>query len=166
MVINQWNITLFFQQKKINIWMQRARHDFISEKQDVSESTWRWQRSVLSQRSGVHRFVYFVIYYFELLGRCNKRPSHNILLNRSIVHAIMLHVSEVPCSGAVSAHTTYVPRPSPTEPHSGPPLTTKTGPAKRTTPERGTKRSHQSNDYRARFKTASVGTPLENNRTT
>ncbi len=39
------------------------------------------------------------------LGRCNKRPSHNILFNRSIVHAISLHVSEVPFSSMVSAHT-------------------------------------------------------------
>ncbi len=39
------------------------------------------------------------------LGRCSKQPSHNILLNRSIVHAIRLNVSEVPCSGVVSAHT-------------------------------------------------------------
>ncbi len=39
------------------------------------------------------------------LGRCSKRPSHNILINRSIVHAISLHVSEVPFSSVVSAHT-------------------------------------------------------------
>ncbi len=65
MVINQWNITLFIQQK---IWMQRARHDFISGKPDVSDSTWRWQRSALAQRRGVHRFVNFVVYYFGLFG--------------------------------------------------------------------------------------------------
>ncbi len=35
---------------------------------------------------------------------------------------------------AVSTHTTCVLRPSPTEPHSGPPLTTKPGPAKLTAP--------------------------------
>ncbi len=35
MVINQWNITLFIQQKN---WMQRARQDFISGKPDVSDS--------------------------------------------------------------------------------------------------------------------------------
>ncbi len=39
------------------------------------------------------------------LGRCNKRPSDNILFNRSIVHAISLHVSEVMLSCLVSAHT-------------------------------------------------------------
>ncbi len=76
------------------------------------------------------------------LGRCKKQPSHNILLNRSIVHAIRLHVSEVQCSGVVSAHATRVPRLSPTEPHSGLPLTTKPGPAKRTTSERSMERSH------------------------
>ncbi len=65
MVINQWNITLFIQQKNL---MQRARHDFISGKQDVSDSTWRWQRSALAQHSEVHRFVNFVVYYFELFG--------------------------------------------------------------------------------------------------
>ncbi len=57
--------------------------------------------------------LWFII--LSCLGRCNKRPSHNILLNRSIVHAIRLHVSEVLCYGAVSAHTTCVLRPSPTE---------------------------------------------------
>ncbi len=49
----------------------------------------------------------------------------------------MLHVSKVPRSSAVSAHTTCVLRPSPTEPCSGPPLPTKTGPAKWTTPRHG-----------------------------
>ncbi len=39
------------------------------------------------------------------LGRSNKRPSHNILLNWSIVHAIRLQVSKVLFSGVVSAHT-------------------------------------------------------------
>ncbi len=39
--------------------------------------------------------------------------------------------------------TTCVPRPSPTEPHSGPPLTNKPGPAKQTTPERGTVQNTQ-----------------------
>ncbi len=98
------------------MWMQRARHDFISGKQDVSDSMWRWQRSALARRRGVHRFVNFVVYFLSCLGRCNKRPSHIILLNRSIVHAIRPHVSEVWCSGMVSAHTTCVLRPSPTEP--------------------------------------------------
>ncbi len=65
MVINQWNITLFIQQKN---WMQRARHNFISGKPDVSDSTWRWQRSTLAQLRGVHRLVNFVVYYFGLFG--------------------------------------------------------------------------------------------------
>ncbi len=56
------------------------------------------------------------------------------------------NISEVPCSGTVSAHTICVPRPSPTEPHSGPHLTTKPGPAKRTVPEHGTERSHYLNE--------------------
>ncbi len=81
--------------------------------------------------------LWFII--LSCLGRCNKRPFHNILHNRSIVHAIRLHVSEVPCSGAVSAHTTCVPRPSPTEPHSDPPLTTNPGPAKQTALGHGSK---------------------------
>ncbi len=103
MVINQWNITLFIQQKN---WMQRARHDFISGKPDVSDSTWMWQRSALAQRRGVHRFVNFVDYYFELFFDAETNgPLSMYWLNRSIVHAIRLHVSEVPCSGAVSAHT-------------------------------------------------------------
>ncbi len=68
--------------------------------------------------SAVECIVFLTLWFIILscLGRCNKRPSHIILLNRSIVHAIRPHVSEVPCSGAVSAHTTCVPRPSPTEP--------------------------------------------------
>ncbi len=50
--------------------MQRARHDFISGKQDVSDSTW-CDREVLSLSEcmyGVHSFVNFVVYYFELFG--------------------------------------------------------------------------------------------------
>ncbi len=84
--------------------------------------------------SAVECIVLLTLWFIILscLGRCNKWPSHNILLNRSIVHAIRLHVSEVLCSNAVSAQTTCVSRPSPTELHSGPPLTTKPGPAKRT----------------------------------
>ncbi len=45
--------------------------------------------------------LWFIIW--SCLGRCNKRPSHIILLNRSIVHAIRLHISEVP-SSAQSDH--------------------------------------------------------------
>ncbi len=36
MVINQWNITLFIQQKN---WMQRARQDFISGKPDRGQAS-------------------------------------------------------------------------------------------------------------------------------
>ncbi len=105
--------------------MQRARnHGFISGKQDVSDS--EDSREALSL-STVECIVLLTLWFIILscLGRGNTRPSHNILLNRSIVHAIRLHVSEVPCSGAVSAHTACVPRPSPTEPRSGPPLPTR-----------------------------------------
>ncbi len=82
--------------------------------------------------SAVECIVLLTLWFIILscLGRCKKRSSHNILLNRSIVHAIRLHVSEVPRSGAVNAHTTCVPRPSPPEPLSDLPLTTKPGPAK------------------------------------
>ncbi len=114
MVINQWNITLFIQQKN---WMQPVRHDFISGKLDVSDSTWMWQRSALAQLRGVHRFVNFVVYYFELFFDAETNgPLSMYWLNRSIVQAIRMHLSEVPCSGAVSAHTICVPRQSPTEP--------------------------------------------------
>ncbi len=65
-----------------------------------------WQRSALSQRRGVHRFVNFVDYYFELFFDAETNgPLSMYWLNRSIVHAIRMHVSEVPCSGAVRAHT-------------------------------------------------------------
>ncbi len=83
-----------------------------------------WQRSALAQRRGVHRFVNFVDYYFELFFDAETNGP------------LRMHVSEVPCSGAVSAHTICVPRPSPNEPHSGPPLTNKPGPAKQTASER------------------------------
>ncbi len=67
-------------------------------------------REVLSLSAGeciVFLTLWFII--LSCLGRCNKRPSHIILLNRSIVHAIRPHISEVPFSGTVSAHTTCVP---------------------------------------------------------
>ncbi len=69
--------------------MQGARHGFINEKQDVKAA----------EKHSVECVVLLT------LRRCNKRPSHNILFNRSIVHAISLHVSEVPFSSMVSAHT-------------------------------------------------------------
>ncbi len=76
-----------------------------------------WQRRALAQRRGVHRFVNFVDYYFELFFDAETNgPLSMYWLNRSIVHAIRMHVSEVPCSGAVSAHTTCVLRQSPNEP--------------------------------------------------
>ncbi len=78
-----------------------------------------WQRSALAQLRGVHRFVNFVDYYFELFFDAETNgPLSMYWLNRSIVHAIRMHVSEVPCSG--------------------PPLTTKPGPAKQTASERVT----------------------------
>ncbi len=47
-------------------------------------------------RGGVHRFANFMVSYFELFGMLKQMARHNILLNRSIVHAIRLYVSEVP----------------------------------------------------------------------
>ncbi len=65
-------------------WMQRARHDFISGKPDVSDSTWMWQRSALAQLRGVHRFVNFVVYYFELFFDAETNgPLTMYWLNRS-----------------------------------------------------------------------------------
>ncbi len=57
--------------------------------------------------STVESIVLLTLWFIILscLGRFSKRPSHNILINRSIVHAIRLHVSEVLFSGVVSAHT-------------------------------------------------------------
>ncbi len=77
--------------------MQRARRGFISEKQDVKAA----------EKHSVECIVLLTLWFIILscLGRCSKRPSHNILLNRSIVHAIRMHVSEVLFSGVVSAHT-------------------------------------------------------------
>ncbi len=77
--------------------MQGGRHGFINGKQDVKAA----------EKQSVECIVLLTLWFIILscLGRCNKRPSHNILLNRSIVHAIRLHVSEVPFSGVVNAHT-------------------------------------------------------------
>ncbi len=60
-----------------------------------------------AEKHSVECIVLLTLWFIILscLGRCNKRPSHNILFNRSIVHAIRMHVSEVPFSGVVSAHT-------------------------------------------------------------
>ncbi len=88
--------------------MQGARHGFINGKQDVKAA----------EKHSVECIVLLTLWFIILscLGRCNKRPSHNIILNRYIVHAIRLQVSEVPFSGVVSAHTRCatlgVPRPS------------------------------------------------------
>ncbi len=173
MVINQWNITLFIQQKN---WMQRARHDFISGKPDVSDSTWRWQRSALAQRSGVHRFVNFVVYYFGLFGMLKQTAlSLYICLTGLFVHAIRLHVSEVPCSGAVSAHTSLLVcrarvQMNRTQAHLLQPsqgLLNKPRPsAAQSDHISQTNRALGLRRTRARFKTPSVGTPLENNRIT
>ncbi len=77
--------------------MQGARHGFINGKQDVKAA----------EKHSVECIVLLTLWFiiFSCLGRCSKRPSHNILFNRSIVHAISLHVSEVPFSSMVSAHT-------------------------------------------------------------
>ncbi len=84
--------------------MQGARHGFINGKQDVKAA----------EKHSVECIVLLTLWFIILscLGRCSKRPSHNILFNRSIVHAIRLHVSEALFSGVVSAHTTCVPCPS------------------------------------------------------
>ncbi len=109
--------------------MQKARRDFISGKQDVSDSMWRWQRSAHAQHSGVHRFVNFVVYYFELFG--------------------MLQLTTYCLTGLLFTQSGYtyqkfraMGRLALTEPHSGPPLTTEPGPAKQTAPKRGTEQSH------------------------
>ncbi len=77
--------------------MQGARHGFINGKQDMQAA----------EKHSVECIVLLTLWFIILscLGRCNKRPSRNILFNRSIVHAISLHVSEVPFSSMVSAHT-------------------------------------------------------------
>ncbi len=145
MVINQWNITLFVQQK---IWMQRARHDFISGKPDVSDSTWRWQRSALAQRRGVHHFVNFVVYYFGLFGMLKQTALSLYICLTGLLFmqsGCTYQKFRAPARLALTL-ATCVPRESPNEPHSGPPLTTKPGPAKQTASERGTEQSHQSNE--------------------
>ncbi len=77
--------------------MQGARHGFINGKQHVKAA----------EKHSVECIILLTLWFIILrcVERCNKRPSHNILLNRSIVHAISLHISEVPFSGVVSAHT-------------------------------------------------------------
>ncbi len=93
MVVNQWNITLFFQQKNYNL------NAGISSRLHKRETAHEGGREALSL-STVESIVLLTLWFIILscLGRCSKRPSHNILLNRSIVHAIRMHVSEVPCS--------------------------------------------------------------------
>ncbi len=60
--------------------MQGARHGFINGKQHVKAA----------EKHSVECIVLLTLWFIILscLGRCNKRPSHNILFNRSIVHAI------------------------------------------------------------------------------
>ncbi len=82
--------------------MQGARHGFINGKQDVKAAEKHSRASFLLT-------LWFII--LSCLGRCNKRPSHNILINRSVVHAISLNVSEVR-SPAWLALTLCVPHPS------------------------------------------------------
>ncbi len=83
--------------------MQRARHDFISGKPDVSDS--KYGREALSLSSG--ECIGLLTLWFIIL-RCffdaeTNGPLSMYWFNISIVHAIRMHVSEVPCSGAVSA---------------------------------------------------------------
>ncbi len=76
--------------------MQGGRHGFINGKQDVKSA----------EKQSVECILLLTLWFImSCLGRCNKRPSHNILFNGSIVHAIRLHVSEVPFSRVVNAHT-------------------------------------------------------------
>ncbi len=60
--------------------MQGARHGFINGKQHVKAA----------EKHSVECIVLLTLWFIILscLGCCNKRPSHNILFNRSIVHAI------------------------------------------------------------------------------
>ncbi len=71
-------------------------------------------REALSLSSGECIVLLTLVYYFEVFFDAETNgPLTMYWLNRSIVHTNRMHVSEVPCSGAVSAHTTYVPRQSP-----------------------------------------------------
>ncbi len=91
MVINQWNITLLFQQKTNNL------------NAGSSSRLHKWETGREGGREALSCIVLLTLWYIILscLGRCSKRSSHNILLNRSIVHAIRMHISEF----QVSAHT-------------------------------------------------------------
>ncbi len=62
----------------------------------------------VTEKRSVECIVLLTLVIMSCLGRCSKRPSHNILLNRSIVHAISLHVSEVRSPAWFSAHTMCV----------------------------------------------------------
>ncbi len=73
--------------------MQGARHGFINGKQDVKAA----------DKHSVEWIVLLTLVYYFLVAVTN--GTHNILFNRSIVHAIRLNVSEVLFSGVVSAHT-------------------------------------------------------------
>ncbi len=57
----------------------------------------KWETGREGGREALSCIVLLTLWFIILscLGCCNKRPSHNILFNRSIVHAIRLHVSEV-----------------------------------------------------------------------
>ncbi len=56
---------------------------------DVSNTKWRQQRRALAQHSAVQCIVLLNLWFIILscLGQNNTLPTHNILLNRSIVHA-------------------------------------------------------------------------------
>ncbi len=66
--------------------------------------TGRRQRSTLAQHSGVHRSVKFGLLFWVVWDAVTNDPL-TIYCLTSIDHAISLHVSEVPFSSMVSAHT-------------------------------------------------------------
>ncbi len=104
MVVNQWNITLFFQQKNnnLNAGILSRLH-----KRETGHEGGREALSLNTVESIVLLTLWFII--LSCLGCCSKRPCHNMLLNRSIVHTIRLYVSEVLFSGVVSAHMCVAP---------------------------------------------------------
>ncbi len=108
--------------------------------------------------------LWFII--FNCLGRCNKRPSHIMLLNRSIVHAIRLHVSEALTQHVFRARVqlnrtlAHLLQPSQGLLNKPRPSAAQSDHISQTNRALGLRRA------RGWFKTPSVGTPLENNRIT
>ncbi len=77
--------------------MQGARHGFINGKQDVKAA----------EKHSVECIVLLTLWFIILscLGRCNKRPSQNVLFNRSICSRNQAARIRSSFSGMVSAHT-------------------------------------------------------------